>query len=115
MKNWEEKNTSLTYTYSHDYLGDKTLEKDSRDHLRYTYNEPNQLVAKEAYNRTTNYEYDKRGNRVLETSIHTQENHRTYEWDETNHLVSGTRGPDWGLYTSAEFNDLVEYNEGHYQ
>ncbi len=66
----------------------------------------------------------------------------------TNHLVSGTRGPDWGLYTStytynglgkcvnstimgpdktvydrdyvidytsAEYNDLVEYNEGHYQ
>ena len=96
-----ENDTALTILYAYDSLGNKTYEKNSSDEKHYTYNERNQLVTKEAYNRTTNYEYDKRGNRILETSIHTQENRRTYEWDETNHLVKGTRGPDYGLYTST--------------
>lgn len=95
-----ENDTALTITYAYDSLGNKTYEKNSQDEKRYTYNEMNQLVTKEAYNRTTNYEYDKRGNRILETSIHTQENRRTFEWDETGRLVKGTRGPDYGLYTS---------------
>lgn len=95
-----EHDTALTILYDYDSLGNKTYEKNSQDEKFYTYNELNQLVAKEAYNRTTNYEYDKRGNRTLESSINTQENRRTFEWDETNRLVKGTRGPDYGMYTS---------------
>ena len=95
-----EQDTALAITYAYDSLGNKTYEKNSQDEKRYTYNAMNQLVTKEAYNRTTNYVYDKRGNRTLESSIHTQENRRTYQWDETGRLVKGTRGPDYGLYTS---------------
>lgn len=95
-----EHGTALTILYGYDSLENKTYEKNSTDEKFYTYNEWNQLVSKEAYNRTTSYEYDKRGNRILETSVNTQENRRTYEWDAMNHLVKGTRGPDYGMYTS---------------
>ena len=96
-----QKDTAQTVTYTYDCLGNRLTQNDNRNQTSFTYNELNQLVQKKDYNGITTYTYDGRGNRTSESSQYTQENRRTYEWDSAGRLVKGTRGPDYGLYTSA--------------
>lgn len=99
--------------YEYDGFGNRTALKENGNVVQYTYNEENQLILETSGDTRREFEYDKRGNRVLE--LVNGEKYRTYRYNSLNRLDTAELGNESIRYGYNGFLQQINQTKRHKQ